>query len=293
MSRVLARVALLALGVSAWCVSAAPRVLFPTNLHLTREIADPISGRTTTIEEYCAGNRMVAISGDKTVIVDYEKQEITEIDRRAGTYSVTRFDEMANAVAEAGGGRTAKLSTDAAPATAAPRREWTLSPLGARGGANGRTLEQYEFVDGGAAKDAMRRKVDVGIDRSVSLSREAVEVLIGAAYPNPVREEHEPVLRAAAGARAAGRGIASNDTSSAAADGETYGLPATQSFTYSESGSELTFRTTITRVGTEAVPPDALLIPPAAKRVESKAATMRRQLRELDFPATTSTPREN
>ena len=286
MSRVLARLALLALSLSALSASSAPsRVLFPQNLHLTRAIDDPVTGATITIEEYCFGNRMVAVTETKTVIVDYEKQEITEIDRKAGTYSLSRFDELANATEEASGGRrAAKFTTDASGSTA-PRREWTLTPLGARGGANGRTLESFEFVDTGV----VRRKVGVGVDRSVSLSREAVEVLIGAAYPSRVREEHEPVLRAA-GSRTAAREIASNSTDASAE--AVYGLPVSQEFTYSESGVDVTFRSTITRIGNEAIPAELLMIPPTARRVESKAAAMRRELRELDFP-TTATPPEN
>lgn len=276
MARVLRRLALLALSVSAWCLSAAPsRVLFPTNLHLTRQVHDPLGKTTVTIDEYCAGNRMVAISGDKTVIVDYEKQEITEIDRHAGAYSVTRFDEVASAVAEGG----MKEST-----MVREPRQWKVTPRGVRGASNGRSLEQFEFVDDGELK----RRVDVGIDRSVSLSREAVEVLIGAAYPNPARDEHEPVLRAAGGRPNEDR-VSANDASGEAA----YGLPVTQEFTYSDSGTELTFRTTITRVGAETVPAEALIIPPNAKRVESRAATVRRLLRELDHPSSTSAPREN
>ena len=65
-----------------------------------------------------------------------------------------------------------------------------------------------------------------------------------------------------------------------------YGLPVTQSFTYSDTGTEVTFRTTITRIGAEAPPAELLIIPPAATRVESTAATVRRQLHELDLPAT-------
>src|SRR5688572_20952221 len=96
MVRSLCRVALLALCVSAWCVGAAPaRVLFPTNLHLTRQVEDPLSGKTVTIDEYCYGNRVVSVSGEKTVIADYDKQQITEINRKNGTYSVSRFDEVA------------------------------------------------------------------------------------------------------------------------------------------------------------------------------------------------------
>jgi hypothetical protein len=283
MFRVCLRVALLAFSVSASCLSAAPpRVLFPTNLHLTRQVVDPLSGNTVVIEEYCSGNRMVAVSGDRTVIVDYEKQEITEIDRRAGTYSVSRFSDVANAAAESSSGGSRKVSANAG---IAGQERWKVTPQGSRGAA-GRSVEQFEFVDAGE----LRRKVDVGVDRSVKLTREAVEVLIGAAYPNSVREEHEPVMRAA-GARAEGR-VAASDAA-AADDQPSYGLPVTQAFTYSDSGSELTFRSTITRVGAETVPAESLIIPPGARRVESPAAAIRRQLRDLDHPGSTSIPREN
>jgi hypothetical protein len=36
----------------------AAEMLFPEPLHITREIADPISGSTVTVEEYCHGNRI-------------------------------------------------------------------------------------------------------------------------------------------------------------------------------------------------------------------------------------------
>ena len=182
MARSFCRVALLALCVSAWCVDAAPaRVLFPTNLHLTRQVEDPLSGKTVTIDEYCYGNRVVSVSGHKTVIADYDKQQLTEIDRKNGTYSVSRFDEVA-AMSGESEAKAAPVGTESAG-----RDRWTATPRGMRGAA-GRSVEHFEFADNGEAK----RKVEVGIDRSVSLSEEAVEVLIGAAYPNPRREEHEP-----------------------------------------------------------------------------------------------------
>jgi hypothetical protein len=279
MVRSLCRVALLALCVSAWCVGAAPaRILFPANLHLTRQVEDPLSGKKVTIEEYCSGNRVVSITADKTVIADYDKQQITEIDRKNGTYSISRFDEVA---ISAGPSETASASRSIGT-EGVKRDRWTGTPRGLRGAA-GRSVEHFEFAENGDAK----RKVEVGIDRSVALSEEAVEVLIGAAYPNPRREEHEPLLRAA-GIRAASRAISSN---AVAAPDAAYGLPVTQSFTYSDSGTEITFRTTVTRIGAEAPPADLLIIPPAAKRVESTAAAVRRQLQELDHPPT-STPRQ-
>jgi hypothetical protein len=272
MLRVVCRVALIALSVCGWCVNAAPpHVLFPKNLHLTRQVIDPLTGSTTTIEEYCYGNRVVSVSGDKTVIADYDKQQITEINRKAGTYSISRFDEVASA------GAAGQSS-----AAGAKRDRWTATPRGVRGSAAGRSVEQFDFAEDGPSG----RKVEVGIDRSIALSEEAVEVLIGAAYPNPRLDEHEPLLRAA-GVREATRAITSNAES--APKDATYGLPVTQAFTYSDSGSEITFRTAVTRIGSEAPPADALIIPPAATLVESHTAAVRRQLRELDHPTPTST----
>jgi hypothetical protein len=285
MVRVVCRVALLALSVCGWCVNAAPsHVLFPKNLHLTRQVIDPLTGSTTTFEEYCYGNRVVSVSGDKTVIADYDKQQITEINRGAGTYSISRFDEVAS-VSTVGESGTASASEQSVSGEAVKRDRWTATPRGLRGSA-GRSLEQFEFAEEGPSG----RRIEVGIDRSIALSEEAVEVLIGAAYPNPRRDEHEPLLRAA-GVREATRAITTNaDTASAnASDDATYGLPVTQAFTYSDSGSEITFRTAVTRIGSEAPPADALIIPPAAKQVESHTAAVRRQLRELDHPTPTST----
>jgi hypothetical protein len=275
MARVPSRVALLALCASAWCVNAAPaRVLFPKNLHLTRQIQDPLSRKTVTIEEYCSGNRVVSVSGDKTVIADYDKQQITEIDRRAGTYSISRFDEVATMSTE-------PVSGQALSASATKRDRWQAMPRGLRSSAAGRSVEQFEFAEEGEGG----RKVEVGIDRSVELTHDAVEVLIGAAYPNPRRDEHEPLLRAA-GVREPSR-IASMSTEATTND-QAYGLPVTQAFTYTDSGAEVTFRTTVTRVGSEVPPAELLIIPPAAQRVESTAAAVRRQLRELDQPSSTT-----
>ncbi|MFL6247289.1 MAG: hypothetical protein ACJ74H_14755 [Thermoanaerobaculia bacterium] len=77
--------------------SAAKRVLFPTALHITRELSDPVSQKTTVIDEYCHGNRVVSVSGRRTGIADYAKGELTEIDFAAGTYSITKFEQIARA----------------------------------------------------------------------------------------------------------------------------------------------------------------------------------------------------
>ena len=88
-------VAFLALAVSLSVFAAAP--LFPTPLHLTRQVHDPLSGKTTVLNEYGYGNRLISVRGGFTSIADYERGELTEIDRDAGTYSITRFDAIAKA----------------------------------------------------------------------------------------------------------------------------------------------------------------------------------------------------
>src|SRR6478672_9484049 len=62
-----------ALAFLSFSAFAAAPALFPQPLHLTRAVDDP-SGKTTVVDEYCRGNTMVSISGDRTVIADYDKQ---------------------------------------------------------------------------------------------------------------------------------------------------------------------------------------------------------------------------
>ena len=71
--------------------------LFPTPLHLVRRIDDPITNKTSTVEEYCYGNRVIAINGTRVSITDYGEQTLTEIDHARLTYSITRFEAIAKA----------------------------------------------------------------------------------------------------------------------------------------------------------------------------------------------------
>ncbi len=79
----------------ATSAQAAQAVLFPAPLHITREVTDPITGSKAVIDEYCHGNRVVAVSGRRTSIVEYDKGHITVIDFGAGTYSHTKFELVA------------------------------------------------------------------------------------------------------------------------------------------------------------------------------------------------------
>lgn len=212
--------------------------LFPQPLHLVKRIDDPLAAKPITVDEYCYGNRIVTVAGDRVAIADYAEQQITEIDHANGTWSITRFDEIA---------RTKPPANDLAI-----RSTLKINALGMRG-----ALDSYEMNVADAT-------IVVGIDRSVSLSRDAVEALIGAAYPNPRRAEHEPLLRAAK----------SGDV--------VYGLPREQAVTYATENGNVTLRTSIVRIDRAAPPPAVLLIDPGATRVESHLTRLARELREAD-----------
>ena len=210
--------AVVLLGVSSVLGAGA---LFPTPLHLVRRIDDPISRTTTTLDEYCYGDRIVTVNGDRVAIADYGEQTLTEIDHRRVTWSVMRFDDIAKA----------------RPAAVAQSKT----------------------------------TVNVVVDRSVALSREAVEVLAGAAYPNRRDERHEQILRAAA--PTGGGRIAAQ---SASAD---YGLPSDTSIVFDEG---LTYRNVVIRIDHDLPPPQAMLIDPGATRVESHLTRMTREMQQLD-----------
>lgn len=210
----------------------AQEVLFPRPLHLVRSIDDPLSGGAVTVDQYCAGNRIVTVRGQRVSIADYGRQELTEIDRAARTYSVTPFDAIAKSI----------------PAASSKKSDV---------------------------------KVRVNVSERVTLSRDALDVLIGAAYPNPRRAEHDAIVSAI---RAKGgekfRAAASNAKASSVAE---YALPVEQIATYDAGGGEtVTVRDAVVHVATDTIPPELLLIPPGATRVESARIRAARELRALD-----------
>ena len=235
----------LSLSVALSVHAAAP--LFPRPLHIVRLVEDPIAQTSATLDEYCAGNRIVTVSGPKVVITDFETKQLTEIDHAKATWSVTRFDDIAAAR------RSNVRSVQSAPA-------WKSTPLGLRG-----TLDRFEFLD---SSTAGKRRVEVGIDRRVTLSRDAVEALIGAAYPNPHSDENDAILRSAE----------SNGV---------YGLPSETLITVAAGDLTLTLHSTVVRTGDESVPPDELVIAPGTTRVDSKLVRAARELQALDHPAAT------
>jgi hypothetical protein len=243
--------------------------LFPKPLHIVRKVDDSLSAVSATIDEYCAGNRIVSVRGSVITIVDYDKQELTEIDHTAGTYSITKFDD----IARARGKFDAATGVKAVASSAAPK--WRTTPLGARPSAAGRSLETTEMV---RESSGSKEQINIGIDRQVSLSREAVEALIGASYPNAHTERHD-LLLGAAGPQSGGSGRA-NATS--VAPNDAYGLPSEQTITFELDGSRVVAHNAVLSVTFDTVPPEALNIDPNAKRVESKGTAIVKELQQLD-----------
>jgi hypothetical protein len=238
--------------------------LFPKPLHLTRRIDDPISRKSATVEEYYLGSRVVAVGNDEVVIIDYEKQEITEIDRARATYSITRFDQVAKARASFAPKHSTATATAVKP---------VVTSLGSRASAAGRSLDTYEIRD-----EATHDTIQIGVDRGVPVSRAALDVLLGAAYPGSPLRSHDAIVSAAAAPASRTR---AQSTSTSGGD-VSYGLPADQSMTYEFEGQKITLQSSVTRIGDEAVPPDLLLIPSGAQRTESHLSALPRLVNELD-----------
>jgi hypothetical protein len=234
--------------------------LFPRPLHLVRKIQDPFAKTPRVVDEYCYGNTIVVVAGQRVTITDYAAQQVTEIDHAHGTYSVTRFDEIAKATApKRSGGFKAAATANAAPGKIAGGAAWHTTPLGIKGSTSGRSVDAFE-IDNGATK------IEVGFDRSYALSRDAAEALVGASYPNARREEHDEMLRVAVRGNAA----------------DAYGLPSEKSITYKTEGGPLTMRDSIVRVDGDLPPRDALLIEPGAKRVDTHVLRVEREMHDAD-----------
>jgi hypothetical protein len=241
---------------------AASEVLFPEPLHLTREVTDPISGTTVQLEEYCYASRVISIRDGKTSIADYEKGELTEIDRTKGTFSVTSFDALARALADQGPVSAKKSDR---------RRDPELTDLGVRavGNRGGRAFEAR--IDNPGAS----QKIEVVVDQQMKLSRAAVEVLVGAAFPLRRTQENEIVLAVSGRDRAAAR----VGSGSAVRD---HALPLEQVTTWNLEGETLRVTNRIIRIGNELPPPELIAIPPGAAEVESEIVLRSKMLEELD-----------
>ncbi|MEO8035658.1 MAG: hypothetical protein ABI837_14580 [Acidobacteriota bacterium] len=260
---------------SVLAVSALPastvsaQVLFPRPLHLAREIEDPFASRSVRIDEYFAGDRAITIRGDRTVIADYGKQELTEIDRRAGTYSVTPFTQLAAA--------------RPVPAAARSRREAAASSV-RRSGSDRRAGRDVELFT--ADDETASLHVEVAIDPSWSLSRPAFDVVTGAAFPGDGGPAAD-LTRAAATQK---RTVASTGVPSHAsgvpnipqAASETYGLPLEQKTRWRWQGETMEVTSRVVSVDDHLPPAELLSIPAGAKRVEGRAIAARRVAADAD-----------
>jgi len=266
------RLALVSLAVTFLALPVAAEVLFPTPLHLTRRIHDSIGNTTTVVDQYCYANRVVTVRGHLTSIADYERGELTEINRDDSTYSVTRFDEVAKALGAAG------------PPSAAPAKSaWKVRSSGVQ---QVRTNRSADVFEGELEEEGVTRRTRVAVDRSVSLSKDALDILIGAAYPSSRKAEDQVVVEATRT-----RTNVSTNQSEGTAQSRSYALPVEQHSTYVIEGMEAEVRDTVTRVGAELVPPDLLSIPPGAKLVESRLLQRMHAVEMLDTVARTPAPR--
>lgn len=250
--------ALLAIVVSTFVslplIAATP--LFDKPLHLTRSVEDSLSNKPATLDEYYLGNRAVTVSGDRTVIVDYDKSEITEIDRASATYSITSFADVAKATTH----RVAVTQTS--------------KPVATRSGSDsraGRTVDVFSADDRANSMHAV-----IAIDPSVSLSREAFDVIVGAAYPKDGSTIAE-LSRSAAHRRS----LQALSVGSSSAP-ETFGLPLEQSVSVETPGETVTATNRVTRIGDEQVAPELITVPAGAKRVESRLLQAQRLAEEVD-----------
>lgn len=237
----------------------AVEVLFPEPLHITREITDPISGATVTVDEYCHGNRIAAVEGPRTAIVDYERGEITSIDRSRGTFSITSFEAVASA--HQGAGESSKAS-----------KPWRVEPVAPGALTGGRSTDRFVATREGGGEIT---RIELALDRQVHLSKRGIEAILGSSYPNPSSPALE-VIEATL--------EASPVQIQSKATGETvrYPLPVEQRTTYGSGGESLVFSNRVVRVGSELAPSDLVAIPAGFRRVDDVQSARARMLRELD-----------
>lgn len=254
-------VVLFSFAISPLCVAD---VLFPTPLHLTRRVHESIGGGTAVVEQYCYGNRVITIRGPITTIADYDKSELTEIDRENGTYSISRFDQVAKA-----------LHPKSVPVTTTSKQPWELRKVGRAGALSARSTDVFEAD---RSDEGVTRHVRIGIDGSVSLSKDALDVLTGSAFPATPKEEDAAIVSAAKGHAPAAASQSANGAKAA----ERYGLPVEQVFRFDAEGQQAEYRDVVVRVGDEVPPADLVAIPPGAKLVESRLITTTRMIDAID-----------
>ena len=241
--------------------ASADTLLFPKPLHLTREVVDPITGKTSHVEQYCLANRVVSIAGSRTVIADYDRSEVTEIDREHGTYSVTPFSTVASARPH----RKVIRAASTASGSAAPAMVHRGTDRRA-----GRSVDLYAGDDAAHVLHA-----EIAVDQSAALSRDAFDVLVGAAYPGEGDASTE-LIRSAS--RRPVSGVSSNGNSVS----ESYGLPIEQTTRWDVNGRTITATNRVTRLSDDVAPSDLVAIPPGARRVDSRIVVAKRESEQID-----------
>lgn len=251
------RRALVAATAALWIPLSFAAEIFPRPLHITRVIEDPLANSRTTIDEYLVGNVMISIAGARTAIFDYATSRITIIDRAAGTYSISSFEEFA-------------ASRPAPAAQSSKRRaadQWAIAEKGTeiRAGRRSAVREAREAA-GGAS-----RTIRVAADPAIELTAEGFDVVSGARYPMH-GDEVTSVLRdlsAPAGAAASKRAAG-------------FALPLQTVITYADGADELRLINEVTRVVEEAPSAKLTEIPRGARKVDSPFLSLQRQLAEID-----------
>ena len=246
----------LALSLSVAIPLQAATPLFPRPFHLVREIDDSLSGRVVRVDEYYAGDRVITINGQKTAIADYAKQELTEIDRGKATYSIASFAQIAAA--------------QPAPRAAATNdRKQVIERKGSDRRA-GRNVDIVSADDAGASLHA-----DVAVDASMSLSKDAFDVVAGGAFP----KNGGAAVDLVRGAAAMRHGRVTSD---AASSGESYGLPVEQTLRWKTQSDAVVVTTRIVSIDETSPPADLVVIPAGARRVEAKSVEGRRIAADSD-----------
>ena len=247
--------------VSTLVAVSAHAALCPEPIHIVREVTESITPSTATIHEYCSGNRIISAIRGRVVLTDFARQEVTEIDRSANTFSITSFSDIAR-----GSGAFAAAAPQATEGVGEPRA------TGGKRTADGRTIETFTFS---RTTKEESLAVSVGIDRTITMPPNTVEALIGAAYPNRRGLAHEAMLRAA--------GRDSSRTETAATSGvQQLALPCEYEIRYSLGEETITSRSTLVLIDRAVAPPELLMIPVGAQRVESRSTAAPRILEQIE-----------
>lgn len=257
------------LFLAAWlvlpAVVVAEPVLFPRPLHITREVRDSLAADPSVVDEYCHGNRIVSIAGSRTAIADFGARTLTEIDFERGTWSVTSFEALASArEALAPGGARASSRDESSP--------WRVEHRGPRA-VGPRRGDSFELRhDAGE----VRRTVRITADRELTLSRPALEALLGLGHPNRRDEGGEALVEALA---RSGSRIAAD---AAGASTRELPFPLEHVMRIEMDGEVIERASVVLRVGEELPPPERLAVPPGATLVESRHVAAHRLMLELD-----------